>query len=299
MKVFVLLVAAIVTWMLVWKALVKHWRSKGWGALISHVSACLSGFVVSIIPFLTFAPGNSEQGAAPVSADVPASESAASVRSEALSKSDAQSASSGEVPPVLSLTEGASNGAANADNWPKAATITLSQSEDEKRYLADQTCLDESECYGPKRFQRYIVKRYPDLASVRYHALADEADDNELVSTRKENFFQSLYFAKQIQLANGQSLYDFLRSCSRGFTSLDAAEVGYDSNAKISYFDIQYFPTLRRAGTDEPVELQILFERRGDKLLARSPFFTTNALRYADFLRRHNVTCWSNRPDAA
>ncbi|WP_310641566.1 hypothetical protein [Burkholderia cenocepacia] len=168
-------------------------------------------------------------------------------------------------------------------------------SADESRYLADQGCLDESECYGPKRFQRYIFKRYPDVARIGYRPLPADAGDRDTIALRKEQFYQGLYFAKQIQLANGQSLFDFMRSCSRGFTPLDAAEVDYDEKTKASYFDLRYFPTLRRIDTGKPVELQILFERRGDKLIAGSAFFTSNALRQPDFLKRHNVACWNNK----
>ncbi|WP_232451392.1 hypothetical protein [Burkholderia ubonensis] len=165
-------------------------------------------------------------------------------------------------------------------------------SADEARFLADQTCLDESECYGPKRFQRYIFKRYPDISKITYKALPADASDPDTIALRKEQFYQSLYFSKQIQLANGQSLFDFMRLCSRGFTALDAAEVAYDDKAKASYFALQYFPTLRRVDSGKPVELQILLERRGDKLIPGSAFFTSNALQYSDFLKRHNVTCW-------
>ncbi len=184
-----------------------------------------------------------------------------------------------------------------AENWPKVAEIDLPRSADEKLYLDGGRCFDESECYGAKRFRKYIFKRFPDLARVSYRASKEEASDRELVENRKESFFQGLYFAKQIQLANGQSLYDFMRLCARGFTAMDGAEWAWDlaDPNKGAYFDIQYFPTLKRIDTGELVELQILLERRGDKLVARSPFFSTNALRYPDFLQRHNVTCWNGR----
>lgn len=291
MKDFVLLIAAITLWAIVWRVLAKHWRSKGWSGLISHVSAGLSGFVVSVIALCLLLPGKSEQEPAAVPPDASEAGRATLAHSDEASGADSQKSVS--VPPMPTVFTGAaSEGAVTADNWPTAITLTLKQSDDEKRYLADQTCLDETACYGPKRFKQYILKRYPDLARVRYHPLPEEADDSEIVTNRRESFFQSLFFAKQIQLANGQNLYDFMVSCSKGLTPLDAAEVAYDDKVKGSYFDIQYFPTLRRIDTGEPVELQILFERRGDKLIARSPFFTSNALQYPDFLTRHRVTCW-------
>ena len=183
--------------------------------------------------------------------------------------------------------------AATSETAQQTSIARAAVSTDEARFMADQTCFDERECYGPKRFQRYIFKRYPDISKITYKALPADANDPDTIALRREQFYQGLYFAKQIQLANGQSLFDFMRSCSRGFTALDAAEVAYDDKAKASYFALQYFPTLRRVDSGKPVELQILFERRGDKLIPGSAFFTTNALRYADFLKRHNVTCWN------
>ncbi|TKC83449.1 hypothetical protein FAZ69_23455 [Trinickia terrae] len=295
MKEFVLLTAAIAVWVLVWTVLAKYWKRKGHGALLAHMSAGVSGFVVCSILFIAELSGKSAPGDGKSSVDASAPK-AAVVQAAQKNESGSNVPQAGaKVEPDMpvAFTGAASEGAVTAENWPKSVTIVLPVSEDEKRYMADYVCLDESECYGPKRFQRYIFKRYPGLARVQYHPLLEDASDSELVSNRKENFFQSLYFSKQIQLANGQSLYDFMRSCSRGFTALDAAEVGYDEKMKAPYFDLQYFPTLRRADTGEPIELQILFERRGDKLIARSPFFTSNALRYSDFLRRHNVTCWN------
>lgn len=200
------------------------------------------------------------------------------------------------LPPLpVTFTGAASGTTVTAENWPSAASISIAQSEDEKRYLADQVCLDEAECYGPKRFRRFVFKRYPDIARVTYRPEAGDVQDKDTLEQRKEFFFQGLYFAKKIQLANGQSLYDFMRLCSKGFSAVDGAEVGFDTATKSSYFDLQYFPVLRRADTGEPEEMQILLERRGDKIVARSPFFTTNALRFSDFLERHHLTCWSGK----
>lgn len=84
-----------------------------------------------------------------------------------------------------------------------------------------------------------------------------------------------------------------MRSCSLGLSSLDFAETGFDDKVGISYFDMQYFPTLQRVDTGAPVELQILLERRGDRIVARSPLFTTDALGDAEFLKPHHVDRWN------
>ncbi|MHA6894769.1 hypothetical protein ACQUJT_11870 [Ralstonia pseudosolanacearum] len=205
-----------------------------------------------------------------------------------------QSNASGVMPQLPAAFTGMAS-VPTAKNWPKVAEVDLPQSDDEKRYLSDSRCFDESECYGAKRLRKYIFKRYPDIARVTYRPEKDEASDRDVVEKRKEDFFQALYFAKQIQLANGQSLYDFMRTCAQGFTALDGAEFAYDNDGKGKYFDIRLYPKLKRADSGEPEEMSILFERRGDKLIAGSPFFTTNALRYPNFLQRHNLTCWNGR----
>jgi hypothetical protein len=298
MKEFIFLIA-IAIWAVVWKMLVTHWRRKGWAAVTSHLSAGVLGFVVALIFFGVLVPDKNEPGDAQSSSSAPAPKVAAQAERRDGDEKDVPRAAANAVPklPVV-FTGAASEGAVTAGNWPTSGTITLPISKDEKQYLADAFCFDEAECYGPKRFQRYISKRYPDIGRVQYRPLPAEASDSEIVSTRKANFFQSLYFAKQIQLANGQSLYNFMRSCSRGFAALDAAELAHDSKENTPYFDLRYFPVLRRTDTGKAEEMNIIFERRGDKLIAGSPFFTSNALRYPDFLERHKLTCWNGATKA-
>jgi hypothetical protein len=113
-----------------------------------------------------------------------------------------------------------------------------------------------------------------------------------VVERLKYRFRQGLYFLKLIKLASNQSLFDFMRLCSKGFTENDFAEEGYDDKTKQPYFSLNYYPTLRKQSDGSEVELVIGFDRRGDKISAISPFFSSNVLTKADFLKLHHVKCW-------
>ncbi|WP_322027307.1 hypothetical protein [Burkholderia sp. BCC1977] len=283
MKEFLLLLVVFAIWVATWRLLARHWRSKGWNAVVSHAAAAIVGFVLCI-----FAAG----------IILPPSESTQTSEKPAAVTAETEHAASAIVPVETAKASAASSADATTkshESWPTPATMDVPRLGEEKRYVADQTCLDESECYGPKRFERDIFKRYPDLAKIKYHPLQDEANDADTVAMRREQFVHGLYFAKQIKLANGQTLFDFMTTCATGFNSLDGAESAYDTKTNVSYFDVRYYPTLRRADTGEPVEMQILFERRDDRFVAQSPFFTSNAVRYADFLQRHRLKCWSDQ----
>ncbi|MFL9993063.1 hypothetical protein PQR34_19575 [Paraburkholderia sediminicola] len=303
-KEFILLIAAIAIWATVWRFAAKYWRCKGWNAAIAHMSAAVSGLVLSFVFLCVLLPAGKAQNE-----DV-------TTTSSQTSGSPAQSNDSASPPPAADPvnngkseigTNGVSRGIASKlpkeftglpstdAEWPTVASASVPVSDDEKRFLADRTCLDESSCYGPRRFKRYILKRYPDIAHVKFAPDRSEDDDEDTLALRRQFFVQSLYFAKQIQLANGQSLFDFLRNCSKRVSWLNAAEETDDSKTRASYFDLRYFPVLRSRQTGREVEMNMVFDRRGNQLIATSPFFSSNALREPDFLARHELECWAKQ----
>jgi hypothetical protein len=170
------------------------------------------------------------------------------------------------------------------------ASISIPQSENEKQLLAQFGCYDEVDCYGPKHFERYILKTYPDVGRVRFKLPPDIAGEAEY---RKQDFRRGLYFAKLITLANGQSLYDFLTKCSKTVSSLNWAEMARDAKTDKTYFAMQYFPVLRQDASGDEFELDILLNRFGDRIDATSPAFSSSVLRDADFMTKHGVSCWS------
>lgn len=173
----------------------------------------------------------------------------------------------------------------------KVVDITLPQSEDEKHLFADFSCQDERECYGIYKFDKYIVQKYPEIANVKFRPPKDIANDKETAAYTRLDFRRGLYFAKEIKIADGTTLFDFLTKCSKNVSPLNWAEIAYDSNQK-KYIGMQFFPVLRQKGTGKEFEVDILLDRYGDRIEARSPLFSTSILAYSDFMERHGLECW-------
>ena len=178
----------------------------------------------------------------------------------------------------------------------KVANITLPQSEDEKHLFADFSCQDESECYGVHKFDKHIASKYPEIAQVKFRPPKDITDDKETAAHTRLDFRRGLYFAKEIKIADGTTLFDFLTKCSKNVSPFNWAEIAYDSNQK-TYIGMQFFPVLRQRETGKEFEVDILLDRYGDRIEARSPLFSTSILIYSDFMERHGLECWpSQRP---
>ncbi|MFM0741811.1 hypothetical protein PQQ51_31660 [Paraburkholderia xenovorans] len=280
---FFLLLLSFAIWGVIWRFSARHWRKKGWGLVISHVCAGISGLLIALLVLVVIAPVNGNTNASTQQNGEKKSDKDSVQRTE-------QEAS--ESTAVAELPQAFTGVSPTEKQWPTVASITVPVSSDERKYLRDMTCLDETECYGDTRFERYIMRTYPDLKKIRFIRGNDMSnDDEETVRMMRQQFIQGLYFAKQIKLANGQSLFDFMQSCSGGFRPNDSAESDYDSKNHLEYFSLQYFVRLRQLSNGRPLELDLLFDRRGDQIVANSPFFSSNALRYADFLARHHVEC--------
>jgi hypothetical protein len=173
------------------------------------------------------------------------------------------------------------------------ASIQLRQSDQEKKFLDDFICVDESACFGPKSFERYILTTYPEIARVRFKLPPELAEeDKEDIEHVRQDFRRGLYFAKQIRLADGRTLYDLLVKCSKSISPFNWAQVTWEPGTEKRYIAMQYFPVLRQDATGEPFELQILLKRTEDKIEALSPLFSSSVLREVDFMQKHGVSCW-------
>ena len=81
------------------------------------------------------------------------------------------------------------------------ASVDVEQSDDEKKYLADFPCIDESECYGSRKFDSYILSKYPDIKKIQFNPSTETTEEDKKTSADSElAFHRGLYFAKQIQL---------------------------------------------------------------------------------------------------
>jgi hypothetical protein len=185
---------------------------------------------------------------------------------------------------------------AGSDHLPiggPLASISVPQSEDEKRFIAEYGCIDEVDCYGREKLDRFILKTYPDIARVRFKVPPEMAgEEKEDIAFMRQNFRRGLYFAKRITLANGMTLFDLLTKCSKTVAPENAAEAIYDTKTKEPYFPMQFFPVLRQDATGDGFEVNILLDRRGNWITARSPAFSSSILRDADFMSKHGLSCW-------
>lgn len=81
--------------------------------------------------------------------------------------------------------------------------------------------------------------------------------------------------------------------CSNNVSPTNYAEVAVEQGTREYYFHLQYFPNLRSVATGEPIELNILFTRKGDKIEAASPMFSSTILKDKEFMQKHGVACWN------
>lgn len=154
------------------------------------------------------------------------------------------------------------------------AEIILPQSENEKRLMA---------VAGDKAFYRIIMDEYPDIAAIKYNPPAEIQGHQEEIEYESLDFFRGLYFAKKIILANGQSLFDFLKKCSRNLSPLNGAEED---------LSMQFYPVLRQKGSGKEIEMQISFNRVDDLIKAQSPWFSSSVLKNPNFMAQHDLECW-------
>jgi hypothetical protein len=179
----------------------------------------------------------------------------------------------------------------NGDIGEAVASTIVPQSPDEAKFLADAQCPRGKACYGSPRFLAYILQTYPDLKEIPFSPSADIVEDKSLFKDRRESFYTGLFFAKQIILANGQTLFDFLTKCSRSIDPSTSANKVRGAIMNVD-FSMQFFPVLREAASGDSMGLQILLERTGDKITATSPLFSSAVLKSPTFMVDNGVRCW-------
>ncbi|MEX3968637.1 hypothetical protein AB4Y42_41960 [Paraburkholderia sp. EG286B] len=188
---------------------------------------------------------------------------------------------------VSSATEASATSEAS---WPKPVTINLAQTAEEKRFLNDAGCFDDA-CFTAEKFDRFIVKKYPDIAKVHFRISKDLEGDKDAIATARMDFRRGLYFAKQIHLADGESLFDLLAKCSHSFDPNNVAQLAFDAKTNKPFIYMQYFPVFLQKGTGKNMDLNLLWDHVGDELRAQSPFFSTHVLVNSDFLAMHGIEC--------
>jgi len=186
---------------------------------------------------------------------------------------------------LAKIMSGYNNGIAGG----KVADFTLLVTPEEEKHFNDTRCFDENECYTDRKFYKFIVKKYPDIGKIKFPMTKELREyEKEDLDKYRYDFYNNLYLAKRITLANGQSLFDFMTKCSKSLVATDFASYDPDSNIQV----IQFFPVLRIADTGEPIEMDIIFDRLGDEVKARSPWFSTHIMQDSDFLKQHGLRCY-------
>ncbi|MBR7783672.1 hypothetical protein [Undibacterium luofuense] len=102
-------------------------------------------------------------------------------------------------------------------------------------------------------FDQLILKGNPDIGRVKYQPRANE--DRDDIANSKREFRRALYFAKKIPLANGQTMFDWLKSCPYSMgenmyaSRVPVATGAYESFASnLSFMDATYHPILSMKG---------------------------------------------------
>ncbi len=167
----------------------------------------------------------------------------------------------------------------NIDN-KQIASITVPVSPEED-------AVGESDRYGDY-FDKFIFKKYPDISKIKFHPDKTMRDDPEVMGIYKRSFYRGLYFAKQIKLANGKTLFDLVTKCSKHTVSSDGAD--YDRNADFKFY-IQFNPTFVQTATGEDFDENILFNRVNDKIIAKSQMFSSAILTDPNFMNDYGLEC--------
>jgi hypothetical protein len=195
-----------------------------------------------------------------------------------------------------SATPASTPASATEADWPKSITVKLAPTREEEKFLQDARCFDDA-CFTAEKFDKFIGKKYPDINKIHFRVSEAFQGDKEAIADARMDFRRGLYFAKQIQLANGESLFDLLSKCSHSFDPNNVAQLAFDPKTDKPYIFLQYFPIFIQKGTGKNIDLNLLWDHVGDELQARSPFFSTNVLAHADFLDMHAIECRpSNAP---
>jgi hypothetical protein len=150
-----------------------------------------------------------------------------------------------------------------------------------------EVAVGTSDPYGEK-FDKFIYKKFPDIAKVKFHPIKVMTEDKDSLYLYKTAYYRGLYFSKLIKLADGETLFDLLTKCSKKMNPTDGAEFvrGQDFT-----FSLQFFPIFKQKGTGADFEEQILLVRKEDKIISNSPLFSTAILKNADFMDKFGITC--------
>lgn len=203
--------------------------------------------------------------------------------SEAASSEDASAFVNGVLSSMSEKDRKNFTGGASINNGG-VASYTLPTFADEQALL---------ETHDIAAFAKAGRRRYPDIAAVAFKPSPEMREDAETLAMYRDEFYAGLYYAKLIKAADGSSLFDLMTRCGRLKDPTSGADLGFAGMGehKGPWVNLQFFPVFRQAGTSETTDLQILFERDGNVIKARSQLFSSHVLDSASVLQDHGVEC--------
>lgn len=171
-------------------------------------------------------------------------------------------------------------------NFPAAA--------EEKQLMNDLWCNDERRCYGEQAFDRFVVSavkpyRFPDRQLFQ-RMLVNKAEKKKRILA----FHRAVYFAKQIPIAMGGSLFNFLTKCSRPDAFAQSfARIDFNESTGSKSIQISFFPSFRSTTDNSNTDIEFNFVRIGDEIVAKRDLFTPDILTQKAFLKNYNLKCWT------
>lgn len=170
----------------------------------------------------------------------------------------------------------------------QVGTLTLAQTAEEQQLLRGFV---QSRNEAVQAFDKMLPERFAFIRNTPVPDNPDAAGDAETITVGRNDFRRGLYFASIIRLANGQTILEFMTQCSKELAITNSAEVSDADAQKGPFVYLQYFPVLKNTDSGAEVQMQLLLDRIGDKVVARSPLFSSDALTKADFLTANHLAC--------
>ncbi|WP_152536740.1 hypothetical protein [Tolumonas lignilytica] len=172
--------------------------------------------------------------------------------------------------------------------------ITLPASQEEKMLFHDLWCNDESVCYGEGKFDKYVLS---EMKNLRLNVNVFNQNGNLTSYQKKQKLYalhRAVYFAKQINVAVGGSLFDLIRRCSAPNSINNSyAQLDFDTVHDMKTMKISFFPVFKNTTTGEAEYMEFTFIRNGDKILPKRDLFSPDILQQKDFFRNYGIRCWS------
>lgn len=158
------------------------------------------------------------------------------------------------------------------------------------QYISDYRCLDESECFGDTKLDRAITLEYKDIATIK--PSKDDLHSDDTPEDRAYTFLShhlGLYFTKSIKLANGQFMFDFIKSCSRKGTLSEITAI--QDIDEVGTFTLSVPMYFKMIGETNVMDMSALFTVIDGNAHPQSNLFAQSILTDPDFMKSHGVEC--------